>query len=67
MMLLAIVFPFLSFIFRGQIFKGIICFFLQIILIGWLPAAVWAVMSLKNDRDQKRYQEIIKELKNRES
>lgn len=61
-MLLAILLPFLSFFLRGKIIKGIICFFLQIFIIGWLPAAIWAVMSLNNDRQEKKYKEIIKKL-----
>ncbi len=52
-MLLAILLPFLSFMIRGKIFTGIICLILQITLIGWLPAAIWAVLSLHNDRADK--------------
>lgn len=59
-MLLAILLPFLSFIFRGKIISGIICFILQITLIGWLPAAIWAVMSLNNDRAERRNEKLIK-------
>lgn len=59
-MFLAIVLPFLSFIVRGKILTGIICFFLQITLIGWLPAAIWAVMSLNNDRANQRNEELIR-------
>ncbi|WP_185155085.1 YqaE/Pmp3 family membrane protein [Chryseobacterium sp. c4a] len=59
-MFLAIVLPFLSFIVRGKILTGIICFILQITLIGWLPAAIWAVMSLNNDRANKRNEDLIR-------
>jgi len=59
-MLLAILLPFLSFIFRGKIISGIICLILQITLIGWLPAAFWAVMSLNNDRADKRNEKLIR-------
>ncbi len=59
-MLLAILLPFLSFIFRGKIISGIICLILQFTLIGWLPAAIWAVMSLNNDRADKRNEKLIK-------
>ena len=65
-MLLAILFPFISFIFRGKILSGIICLVLQITLIGWLPAAIWAVMSLNNDRADKRNDKLIRAIeKNR--
>ncbi|AZB23155.1 MULTISPECIES: YqaE/Pmp3 family membrane protein [Chryseobacterium] len=59
-MLLAIILPFLSFIVRGKILTGIICFILQITVIGWLPAAIWAVMSLNNDRANKRNEDLIR-------
>ena len=52
-LLLAIFLPFLSFFTIGRPFAGIICLILQITLIGWLPAAIWAVYSLgqfKTDR-----------------
>ncbi|WP_374465353.1 YqaE/Pmp3 family membrane protein [Chryseobacterium sp.] len=62
-MLLAILLPFLSFIVRGKIFTGIICLILQITLIGWLPAAIWAVLSLQNERADKRNEKLIKAMK----
>ncbi|MFP8893464.1 MULTISPECIES: YqaE/Pmp3 family membrane protein [Chryseobacterium] len=62
-MLLAILLPFLSFIVRGKIFTGIICLILQITLIGWLPAAIWAVLSLNNERADKRNDRLIKAMR----
>jgi uncharacterized membrane protein YqaE (UPF0057 family) len=59
-MLLAILLPFLSFFFRGKIISGIVCLILQITLIGWFPAAIWAVMSLNNDRADKRNEKLIR-------
>jgi hypothetical protein len=46
MKLLAIILPFLSFGLRGKYFEAIICLILQIFVIGWLPAAIWAYMDL---------------------
>ncbi|HEY1019977.1 MAG TPA: YqaE/Pmp3 family membrane protein [Sediminibacterium sp.] len=62
-MLLAILFPFLSFFFRGKIFTAIICLLLQLTLLGWLPAALWAVMSLQNARAERRNNKLIKAIK----
>ncbi len=62
-MLLAILLPFLSFIVRGKIITGIICLILQITLIGWLPAAIWAVVSLNNSRAEKRTDRLIKAMR----
>jgi hypothetical protein len=63
MLLLAILLPWLSFIFRGKIFSGIICLILQVTLIGWIPAAVWAVVSLQNSRAERRNEKLIKAIK----
>ncbi len=48
MILLAILLPWLSFFVRGKILAGILCIILQITLIGWLPAAIWAVVARNN-------------------
>lgn len=60
MTLIAIFFPFISFILRGRIITGIICLILQITLIGWIPAAVWAVISLQNSRADRRNERLIR-------
>lgn len=62
MILLAILLPWLSFIMRGKIFQGILCLFLQITLIGWLPAAIWAVMSHNNSKNEKRIAKLERTL-----
>jgi len=62
-MLLAILCPFLSFMFRGKILTAILCLILQLTLIGWLPAALWAVMSLNNSRAERRNDRLIKEIR----
>ena len=52
-MLFAILLPGISMIFRGHIFTGILCGILHLTLIGWIPAAIWAVYALnqyKTDR-----------------
>ncbi|MBY0537197.1 MAG: YqaE/Pmp3 family membrane protein [Chitinophagaceae bacterium] len=64
MTLIAIFFPFLSFILRGRILTGILCLILQITLIGWIPAAVWAVISLQNARADRRTERIVRAMKN---
>lgn len=62
-MLLAILLPFLSFIIRGKVLTGIICLVLQITLIGWLPAAIWAVLSLNNERADQRNKDLIRAMR----
>lgn len=65
MTLIAIFFPFISFLLRGKILTGIICLILQITLIGWIPAAVWAVISLQNARADKRTDKMIRAMKSK--
>jgi hypothetical protein len=53
-LLIAIFLPFLLFFTIGRPIAGIICLILQITLIGWIPAALWAVYALSQwNTDQK--------------
>ncbi len=53
-LVIAIFLPFLLFFTIGRPFAGIICLILQLTLIGWLPAALWAVYALSQySTDQK--------------
>jgi uncharacterized membrane protein YqaE (UPF0057 family) len=63
MLLLAILLPCVSFLLRGKIFHFVICLILQITLIGWLPAAVWAVVDLQNSRADRRTRRVIDQLR----
>jgi hypothetical protein len=65
MTLIAILLPWLSFLLRGRILTGTLCLILQITLIGWIPAAVWAVVSLQNARADKRNRQLIRAMKSR--
>jgi uncharacterized membrane protein YqaE (UPF0057 family) len=58
-MLLAILLPPLSMILNGHLLKGILCLILQVTLIGWVPAAIWAVVSRSQDLAEKRHRETL--------
>lgn len=60
MTLIAILLPFLSFFLRGKILTGILCLILQITILGWIPAAIWAVTSLQNARADRRTDRVIR-------
>lgn len=62
MILIAILLPWLSFFLRGKILSGILCIVLQLTLIGWLPAAIWAVASRSDGKNKKRIDELEKRL-----
>ena len=53
-LIIAIFLPFLLFFTIGRPIAGIICLILQITLIGWIPAALWAIYALSQYKtDQK--------------
>ncbi|GLQ62113.1 membrane protein [Gluconobacter cerinus] len=53
-LILALLLPWLQFFTIGRPFAGIICLFLQVTVIGWIPAAIWSVYALSQYRtDQK--------------
>ncbi|MDQ2793555.1 MAG: YqaE/Pmp3 family membrane protein [Bacteroidota bacterium] len=58
-MLLAILLPGISMILNGHIFKGIVCGILHLTLIGWIPAAIWAVASRSQDLAEQRHRETL--------
>jgi len=45
-LLIALLLPWLTFFTIGRPASGAICLLLQITLIGWLPATIWAVYAL---------------------
>jgi uncharacterized membrane protein YqaE (UPF0057 family) len=45
-LLIALLLPWLTFFTIGRPVAGIICLILQITVIGWLPATIWAVYAL---------------------
>ncbi len=61
-MLFALTLPWLSFILRGKIISGIFCLILQCTLIGWLPAALWAINSRSNAKTDKKLKEMEKRI-----
>ncbi len=63
MTLIAILFPWVSFLLRGRILKGILCLILQITLLGWIPAAVWAVLDLQNARADRRTRRMVRAMR----
>ncbi len=52
--LIALLLPWLSFFTMGMPISGFICLILQITLIGWLPAAIWALFVVNNYNAERR-------------
>lgn len=56
-LILALLLPWLQFFTIGRPFTGLFCLFLQITILGWIPAAIWSVYALsqyKTDQKIKR-------------
>jgi uncharacterized membrane protein YqaE (UPF0057 family) len=53
-LIISLILPWLTFFTIGRPFAGIICLILQLTVIGWLPATIWAVYALSQYKtDQK--------------
>lgn len=56
-LILAILLPFVVFFTIRRPIQGVFCLLLQLTIVGWIPAAIWAVYSLgqyKNNRKLKK-------------
>jgi len=53
-LIVAIFLPFLLFFTIGKPIAGIVCLILQLTLIGWLPAALWAIYALSQYRTDEK-------------
>jgi len=58
-LVLAIFLPFLAFFTIGRPLAGIMCLILQITLIGWLPAAIWAVYALSQYKTDQKIEKAL--------
>ena len=52
--LIALLLPWLAFFTMGMPVSGLICLILQVTLIGWLPAAIWALFVVNNYNAERR-------------
>ena len=48
--LIGILLPWLLFFMLGRTVEGVICLILQLTVLGWLPAAIWALVTLHRAR-----------------
>ncbi len=56
-LIVALILPWLLFFTIGRPLAGIICLILQITLIGWVPAAIWAAYELSQYNTDKKIEE----------
>lgn len=58
-LLLAIFLPWLAFFTISRPIAGVICLILQITIIGWIPAAIWAVYALGQYNTDKKIEQAL--------
>ncbi|GHC47557.1 YqaE/Pmp3 family membrane protein [Providencia rettgeri] len=58
-LLIALLLPWLGFFTIGRPVAGIICLILQLTVIGWIPAAIWAVYSLSQYKTDKKIEQAL--------
>ncbi len=61
--LLAIFLPWLALMLCGKILQGILCLILQITLIGWIPAVIWAIVVLNKQDADRRTDKIVRAIR----
>lgn len=53
-LLIAFLLPWLTFFTIRRPFAGLFCLLLQITLLGWIPATIWAVYALSQYETEKK-------------
>jgi uncharacterized membrane protein YqaE (UPF0057 family) len=56
---IAILMPFLALLIDGRVFQAAFCLGLQLTLIGWIPAAIWAVVTVNRSARDRRYRAMV--------
>jgi uncharacterized membrane protein YqaE (UPF0057 family) len=58
--LIALFLPWLAFFTMGKFFSGILCLVLQLTIIGWLPATIWAFFAISDYHADQREDRIMR-------
>ena len=58
MILIDVLFPFLSFLIRGRIFAAIFALIFQITGILWIVAIIWAIVARFNAKSEKNFKKL---------
>jgi len=60
-LIIALLLPWLLFFTIGRPLAGIICLILQLTLIGWLPATIWAVYALSQFKTDQKIERALRQ------
>jgi uncharacterized membrane protein YqaE (UPF0057 family) len=58
-LLISLFLPWLTFFTIGRPIAGVICLILQITLIAWIPATIWAVYALSQYKTDKKIEKAL--------
>lgn len=58
-LIIALVLPWLLFFTIGRPVAGIICLILHLTILGWVPAAIWAVYALNQYETERRIKDVF--------
>ena len=58
-LLIALFLPWLAFFTIGRPFAGLFCLLLQMTIIGWLPATIWAVYALGQYKTDRKIEQAL--------
>ena len=58
-LLIAFLLPWFTFFTIGRPLSGVLCLILQLTLIGWIPAAIWAVYALSQYNTDKKIKNAL--------
>lgn len=59
-LLIAFLLPWLTFFTIGRPFAGIFCLILQVTILGWIPATIWAVYALGQYKTDKKIEKSLR-------
>jgi uncharacterized membrane protein YqaE (UPF0057 family) len=60
-LIIAFFLPWLTFFTIGRPLAGIVCLILQVTLIGWIPAAIWAVYALSQYKTDQKIRQALRQ------
>jgi uncharacterized membrane protein YqaE (UPF0057 family) len=58
-LLISLILPWLTFFTIGRPIAGIVCLILQLTVIGWIPATIWAVYALSQYNTDKKIEQAL--------
>jgi uncharacterized membrane protein YqaE (UPF0057 family) len=65
MIAVAVLLPWLAMLLEGHVFQAAFCLGLQLTVLGWIPAAIWAVAVVNQNRREREYREMLRVLRGR--